>query len=63
MPGMSGREVLGYLRTIDPEVKVVVHSGYAVDSLAEHQPQAILQKPIVPDELLRTIRVVVDGAC
>jgi len=57
MPGMSGDEVLRELLAIDPDVKVVLWSGYsesqAVDSLSEAGARGFLAKPFVAADLLR----------
>ena len=65
MPRMSGLEVLERIRKVDPEVKVVLSSGYRAEAM--HDPErfsaasAFLSKPYRVDVLARTIRDVLDG--
>jgi two-component system, cell cycle sensor histidine kinase and response regulator CckA len=62
MPGMSGLEVLARLQTLDPQVKVIILSGYAPDAADEATVQAYIQKPMSATELLTTIRSVLDAS-
>jgi CheY-like chemotaxis protein len=65
MPGMDGRELSERVRKVRPEIKVIYTSGYTDDAVMRHGIQAsevtFLQKPYVPRELLRKVRVAVDG--
>ena len=61
MPQMSGSEVLAKLRAIDTQVKVVIMGGYIADKTAYPDAQAVLQKPIRLQELLQTVRAVLDA--
>ena len=65
MPGMGGLECLSELLRLDPTVKVLLASGYALDSssnLAE-APRAAgyLSKPYRLAQLLETVRDLLDG--
>lgn len=63
MPVMDGRQVLGHLRAIDPEVRVVLSSGFSQHDLAargEAGDELFLQKPYLLGELLETVRSVMD---
>lgn len=55
MPGMDGWQTISALRSLAPELPVVLASGYAVDQAmcSNHpdQPWAIMNKPYVIDEL------------
>lgn len=55
MPGMSGMEVLEEIRKIDPEIVLIVITGYAtIDSAVEVMKKGaydFLPKPFTPDEL------------
>jgi two-component system, cell cycle sensor histidine kinase and response regulator CckA len=55
MPGMDGWQTITALRSLVPELPVVLASGYAVDQAmcCEHpdQPWAIMNKPYVFNEL------------
>ncbi len=59
MPGMSGDSVFLAMQAIDPEVKVVVTSGWAAEEVlarfAERAPAAVLAKPFTTYELSLTL--------
>ena len=60
MPGMSGREVFNALRKINPEVNVLISSGYGRKEVSRHiEPEAlagIIQKPFDVFTLVSEIR-------
>jgi PAS domain S-box-containing protein len=62
MPGMSGMEALDHIRTIDPNLLVIVITGYAtVESAVEAMKKGaydFIPKPFTPDQL----RIVVKRA-
>jgi signal transduction histidine kinase/CheY-like chemotaxis protein len=65
MPEMTGRDAFKAIRAVRPEARIVLTSGYTADidiSDLLATGSAFLQKPYDPDELLRTVRRVVDGA-
>ncbi|MBI4963110.1 MAG: response regulator [Desulfomonile tiedjei] len=65
MPEMGGRECLAALRKVDPNVKILIISGYPVsgptketfDSVAT----AFVGKPYTMKEILRAVRDVLDS--
>lgn len=63
--GVSGRELAQKLRAERPGLKVVFVSGYSPDSMeieAELNEQTLfMQKPYLPEHLLRSVRQVLDG--
>lgn len=65
MPGMSGAEVYEALKRIDPEVKVLVSSGYGADSLAgglmERGCRGFIQKPFSLRKVSEAIRETLEG--
>jgi CheY-like chemotaxis protein len=65
MPGCSGGEVLDRLRAIDPEIKVLLSSGYGLDGEARATFQrgckAFIQKPFTLDDLSLKIREALDA--
>ena len=64
MPHMGGREAYARLREIDPQVKVLLSSGYSEDGQAAAMLAAgalgFLQKPYDLDTVLRTVRRTLD---
>ncbi|HZS52051.1 MAG TPA: PAS domain S-box protein [Bryobacterales bacterium] len=65
MPRKSGRDTLAALREVAPELPVVLASGYSADGnedLAALGARAFIQKPYRPEDLLRTLRAVLDSA-
>ncbi len=57
---MSGSEVLDELCVIDPDVKVIILTGYA--SERDHFPSArdLIRKPVRLQELAHKVRQVLD---
>lgn len=67
MPGMNGNEVVTELRSIDPNMRIAVLSGWShtqvTNSFLEQraQPDFVLEKPIVScEEILRCLAPTVD---
>ena len=62
MPGMGGGEVFDRMRTMKPEVKVILSSGYSLNGMAkeimDRGVRAFIQKPFTMDGLSRKIREV-----
>jgi len=60
MPGMSGMEVMDHVRTIDPNLLVIVITGYAtVESAVEAMKKGaydFIPKPFTPDQLRIVVR-------
>jgi PAS domain S-box-containing protein len=65
MPGLSGEETFARLREVNPQVKVILSSGYSIDSCARHIMaqgcNGFLQKPYALRDLSRIIRTVLDA--
>jgi CheY-like chemotaxis protein len=65
MPGRTGLEILRELRELDPAVRVIISTGYALESTGDQLltagARAFVPKPYRPHELLRTVREVLDG--
>jgi len=64
MPGMGGGETFDRLVEIDPEVKVLLSSGYSIDGLAtdimDRGCKQFIQKPFDIKELSLKLRAVLD---
>jgi signal transduction histidine kinase/ActR/RegA family two-component response regulator len=65
MPVMSGVEMAEKLAARYPGLRILFTSGYAEEEIAHHGVQAsgtgFLQKPVIPDVLLRTVRECLDS--
>jgi two-component system, cell cycle sensor histidine kinase and response regulator CckA len=58
MPGMSGRELVGRLRALRPDLPAIYMSGYGDDATPLDPPQEgirMLQKPFTGKQLLRAV--------
>jgi two-component system, cell cycle sensor histidine kinase and response regulator CckA len=64
MPEMSGRELAGRLLELRPALKVLYISGYSQDAIAQHgvldPGTTLLSKPFTPDDLRRTVAMLLD---
>jgi two-component system, cell cycle sensor histidine kinase and response regulator CckA len=61
MPKLSGREALRELRRLDPEVSVLLASGYAAEAAGE-EVAGFVPKPYGEKELARAVRQALDQA-
>ncbi|MFH0882599.1 MAG: PAS domain S-box protein [bacterium] len=64
MPQMSGDETLKLLRELNDDVRVILSSGFSETDLSKDMeilPNAFIQKPYLPDDLVRTVREVVES--
>jgi PAS domain S-box-containing protein len=65
MPGMNGSETYQHLIAIDPDVKVVLSSGYSITNIAKEilnmGCDKFIQKPFRLDEISRVIRELLDN--
>lgn len=66
MPGMSGAQVLKLLKEINPDIKVILSSGYSmqgeVQKVMESGCAAFIQKPYNFKELSNVVQQVMQGA-
>jgi two-component system, cell cycle sensor histidine kinase and response regulator CckA len=64
MPGMSGEKVFARLKTLNPDVKVILSSGYSLDEetsgILARGCKAFIQKPFGILDLSQKIREVLD---
>jgi two-component system, cell cycle sensor histidine kinase and response regulator CckA len=59
MPRMNGLDLAAAVRRMRPEMKVIVMSGYTIDTIrTENSADAFLRKPFVPPALLRCVQKV-----
>ena len=65
MPKLDGWEVVQRMQAINPDVRVIVASGYldpnARSEMLKAGANVFVQKPYVPTEIMRRIREVIDG--
>ncbi|HUD84648.1 MAG TPA: ATP-binding protein, partial [Candidatus Saccharimonadales bacterium] len=65
MPLMGGKVMAEWLRTANPELKILFTSGYTDDAVTQHELLAegveFLPKPYTPAMLARKIREMLDG--
>ena len=65
MPAMGGEELIGELRALDPTLKVVAMTGYALQKIAENlrasDVSAVLYKPLEMQTLAETVRETLDA--
>ncbi|MBU0514245.1 MAG: response regulator transcription factor, partial [Proteobacteria bacterium] len=65
MPGMGGHKALGLLRESDPEVKVIIASGYSVNGQVKNSLEAgaagYIGKPYRLHDMLHKVREILDG--
>jgi two-component system, cell cycle sensor histidine kinase and response regulator CckA len=65
MPSISGIRLTPMLRTSRPDLKVILMSGYAAETLARQAPVPpdvmFIEKPFTKDSLLTTIQNVLGG--
>jgi len=65
MPGISGGETFDRLKEINPEIKVLLSSGYSINGKAQtimdRGCNGFLQKPFQLENLSRKVREVLGG--
>ncbi|MEW6262595.1 MAG: response regulator [Thermodesulfobacteriota bacterium] len=65
MPGMGGANCLKQLLSQDPDMKIVIASGYSangqVKATLESGARAFIRKPYRLNDMLRQVRLVLDG--
>ncbi|MBN1547381.1 MAG: response regulator, partial [Syntrophaceae bacterium] len=66
MPGMGGEETFDTLKEINPDIKVILSSGYSLDGQAKvimsRGCKAFIQKPFSLNNLSQKLRQVLDEA-
>ena len=67
MPNMNGKEVLDEIRKIRPDIKSIFISGYTADIINKKgildAALDFITKPLMPAELLKKVREVLDRTC
>jgi DNA-binding response OmpR family regulator len=65
MPLMGGKVMAEWLKTTDPELKILFTSGYTDDAIAQHgvleAGVEFLAKPYTPATLARKVRAILDA--
>lgn len=66
MPGMNGSDTYNQLKSINPQVKVILSTGYSgseqAQQILDNGCQALIQKPFRVDDLSQSVRKVLDQA-
>ena len=64
MPGMSGGQTFDALKAIDPDIRVLLSSGYSIDgeatTILENGCRGFIQKPFGLEQLARKVREVLE---
>ena len=60
LPDQEGREILPFLRAINPRVKVIIFTAHGWETPHLEGTQAILKKPVPIARVLQTVRTVLD---
>ena len=64
MPGLSGRETFRAMREVDPDVNVLLSSGYSVEGEAQEilaeGVRGFIQKPFLPKVLADAVAEALD---
>jgi PAS domain S-box-containing protein len=64
LPGITGKDVFKKLREMNPSVKVILASGFFEPEIKSEflkaEANGFIQKPYIPDDILRIIREVLD---
>jgi len=67
MPNKTGTEVFHALKNMNPDVKIIIVSGYSLDNQAQQLlnqgANTFIQKPYQAQQLMLEIRKVLDSAC
>jgi two-component system, cell cycle sensor histidine kinase and response regulator CckA len=65
MPEMGGKQCFDELAKINPQLKVLVASGYSPEALGEDSVESwaegFVRKPFAAEDLLRDVRKVLDS--
>ena len=65
MPGMSGEETFFQLRNLNPRIKVLLSSGYALNgkikAIIEQGCNGFLQKPFLTSQLSQKVREILES--
>ena len=61
LPNVSGQEILSRMLTLNPDVKVIISTGYTQHRADALGAKALLKKPYRLTQALQTIRKVLDG--
>lgn len=66
MPGMSGFEAFSNIKALNPEIKIIVSTGYAreesIDDLLRQGANSLIRKPYHATTIAKTIRDVLDNS-
>ena len=61
MPGMNGLKLAETLVSLDPDLRVIVMSGYPGEDDSDDAARPFLQKPFTTDKLAKAVREVMEN--
>ena len=65
LPDLNGLEILHIIKKRNPEIKVLIHSGYLVSNVVklahDHKADGILEKPSSVEEIKKAITTILSG--
>ena len=61
MPQMTGQEVLGALRDLNPNLKVIIFTGYSTHAEEFEDSLPVITKPVTGHAVARRVREVLDA--
>jgi two-component system cell cycle sensor histidine kinase/response regulator CckA len=61
MPGMNGLKLAQTLRAMDPELKIIIMSGYSGEDCSQENGLPFLQKPFTKEKLAKILCEIIES--